>query len=120
LRQRLWQHLDALGGVYLNGHLDQRLPGNLNLSIAGVDGQALFLGLRPVMAVSSGSACASAKPSPSHVLMALGRSPELAAASIRFGLGRLTTAAEIDEAAQQVVTTVQSLRQLSQSSSLRT
>lgn len=120
LRQRLWQPLKALEGVHLNGHPDQRLPGNLNVSIAEVDGQALFLGLQPMMAVSSGSACASAKTTPSHVLTALGRSPELAAASIRFGLGRFTTAAEIDQAAQQVVTTVQSLRQLSRSSSLRT
>lgn len=111
LRDRLWQQLSALEGVYLNGHPTQSLPGCLNVSFVGVDGQALHLGVQAAIAVSSGSACASAKTTPSHVLLALGRDPQLAAASLRFGIGRTTTAAEIDLAAQQVITTVQSLRQ---------
>lgn len=117
LRQRLWQHLQVLSGLHLNGHPDQRLPGCLNISLEGVDGQALFLGLQPTLAVSSGSACASAQPKPSPVLTALGRSPTLAQASIRFGLGRLTTAAEIDQAAQQVIATVEGLRRGSMATS---
>jgi len=111
LRQRLWQQLSCLEGIHLNGHPTQRLPGCLNVSVEGVNGSALLLGLQPVVAVSSGSACTSAKPSPSHVLTALGHSLDLAYASIRFGIGRFNTTAEIDQVAQQVITTVQSLRQ---------
>lgn len=110
LRQRLWQQLSLLEGIQLNGHPTQRLPGCLNVSVAGVDGAALLLGLRPVVAVSSGSACSGPKLSPSHVLTALGLSLELAQASIRFGIGRFNTAEEIDQVAQQVIVTVQSLR----------
>ncbi|MGJ3247202.1 MAG: IscS subfamily cysteine desulfurase [Elainellaceae cyanobacterium] len=110
LRDRLWNALKELGGVCVNGHLTQRLPGNLNISIEGVDGQALLLGLQPTMAVSSGSACTSADMSPSHVLTALGHSKENAYASIRFGLGRFNTADEIDRVAQQAIATIQSLR----------
>lgn len=115
LRQQLWQRLQDLGGVHLNGHPTQRLPGCLNISVEGVDGPALLLGLQPVVAVSSGSACGSGKTSPSHVLTALGHSPALASASIRFGIGRFTTAAEIDQVADHVIGTVQSLRQTSAS-----
>jgi len=111
LQQRIWQQLSCLEGIQLNGHPTQRLPGCLNVSVQRVDGSALLLGLQPVVAISSGSACTSAKPSPSHVLTALGHSPELANASIRFGIGRFNTAAEIDQVAQQVITTVQTLRQ---------
>ena len=110
LRLRLWQQLSRLEGIQLNGHPTQRLPGCLNVSLADVDGQALMLGLQPVVAVSSGSACTSAKPSASHVLKALGHSQELAYSSIRFGIGRFNTATEIDHVAQQVIATVQSLR----------
>jgi cysteine desulfurase len=110
LRQRLWQQISTLEGVYLNGHPDQRLAGCLNVSFEGVDGAALLLGLQAIAAVSSGSACSSTKVSPSHVLLALGRSPALAQASIRFGIGRFNTAAEIDQVAQQVIATVQALR----------
>lgn len=110
LRDRLWQQLQSLDGVYLNGHPVQRLPGNLNISIEGVDGQALSLGLQPLVAVSSGSACTSAKTTPSHVLTALDRSPQLAYASIRFGIGRFNTEAEIDRVAAGVIQTVQALR----------
>jgi cysteine desulfurase len=110
LRDRLWQQLQVLDGIYLNGHLTQRLPGNLNISIAGVDGQALLLGLQPLVAISSGSACTSAKLEPSHVLLALGQSQELAYASIRFGIGRFNTVEDIDRVAQGAIAIIQSLR----------
>ncbi|MBD1861656.1 MULTISPECIES: IscS subfamily cysteine desulfurase [Trichocoleus] len=116
LRDRLWQQLSTVGNIYLNGHPTQRLPGNLNVSVAGVDGQALLLGLQPVVAVSSGSACTSAEIKPSHVLTALGRSPELAYASLRFGIGRFNTEAEIDQVAEQAIATIQSLRGVAVSS----
>lgn len=111
LRQRLWQQLSQLEGIYLNGHPTHRLPGNLNISVEGVDGSALLLGLQPVAAVSSGAACSSTKTTPSHVLMALGHSEQLAYTSIRFGIGRCNTAAEIDTVAQHAIATIQSLRQ---------
>ncbi|MBD2384109.1 IscS subfamily cysteine desulfurase [Cylindrospermum sp. FACHB-282] len=110
LRQRLWLQLSSLGGVNLNGDPTQRLAGNLNISVEGVDGAALSLGLQPVMAVSSGSACTSANTSPSHVLTALGHSPQLAYASVRFGIGRFNTPEEIDKVAQQAISTIESLR----------
>jgi len=110
LRQQLWQKLSQLDGIHLNGHPIQRLPGNLNISVEGVDGAALLLGLHPLMAVSSGSACSSATTAPSHVLTALGHSEQLAYASIRFGIGRFNTADEIDKVAQHAIATIQSLR----------
>jgi cysteine desulfurase len=110
LRQQLWQQLSQLDGIHLNGHPTQRLPGNLNISVEGVDGAALLLGLQPIMAVSSGSACSSATTAPSHVLTALGHSEQLAYASIRFGIGRFNTADEIDKVAQHAIATIQSLR----------
>jgi cysteine desulfurase len=112
LRQRLWEQLSHLSGIRLNGHPTQRLAGNLNISIEGVDGAALFLGLQPVMAVSSGSACSSTSTAPSHVLTALGHSEKLAYASVRFGMGRFNTAEQMDIVAQQVISTVESLRSL--------
>jgi cysteine desulfurase len=112
LRQRLWEQLSQLSGVHLNGHPTQRLAGNLNISVEGVDGAALLLGLQPVMAVSSGSACSSTSTAPSHVLTALGRSEKLAYAAVRFGIGRFNTAEEIDTVAQQVISTVQSLKSI--------
>ncbi|MBE9095344.1 IscS subfamily cysteine desulfurase [Tychonema sp. LEGE 07203] len=111
LRQRLWENLSELDDVFLNGHATKRLPGNLNISVGGVDGQALILGLQPAAAVSSGSACTSAKIAPSHVLAAIGRSDKLAYASIRFGIGRFNTAAEIDAVAEHAIATITSLRQ---------
>jgi cysteine desulfurase len=111
LRNKLWEPLSKLEGIHLNGHPTQRLAGNLNISIEGVDGAALLLGLQSVMAVSSGSACSSTTTAPSHVLTALGHSEKLAYASIRFGIGRFNTSEEIDTVAQQVISTVQSLRQ---------
>jgi cysteine desulfurase len=118
LRQSLWQQLSQLEGILLNGHPTQRLSGNLNISVEGVDGSALLLGLQPVAAVSSGAACSSVKTAPSHVLMALGHSDPLAYASVRFGIGRWNTAAEIDQVAQHAIATIQSLRQ-SQAASLK-
>jgi cysteine desulfurase len=110
LRERLWHGLRAgLDGVRLNGHPERRLAANLNVSIEGVDGTRLLLAL-PGLAVSSGSACASAKAEPSHVLRALGLSEPLARASLRFGLGRGTTAEEVDRAVEQVVEAVRKER----------
>ncbi|MFN6564058.1 MAG: IscS subfamily cysteine desulfurase [Nostoc sp. ChiSLP01] len=110
LRQRLWEQLSQLSEVHLNGHPQARLAGNLNISVEGVDGAALLLGLQPAMAVSSGSACSSTNTAPSHVLTALGHSPKLAYASIRFGIGRFNTQEEIDIVAKHAIATIQSLR----------
>lgn len=110
LRQNLWQQLSKLEGIYLNGHPTQRLPGNLNISVEGVDGAALLLGLQPIMAVSSGAACSNATIAPSHVLTALGHPEKLAYASVRFGMGRFTTSAEIEKVAQHATSTISSLR----------
>ncbi|MBW4570293.1 MAG: IscS subfamily cysteine desulfurase [Tolypothrix carrinoi HA7290-LM1] len=110
LRERLWKQLSQLPGIHLNGHPTQRLAGNLNISVEKVDGSALLLGLQPVMAVSSGSACSSATTAPSHVLTALGHSEQLAYASVRFGIGRFNTQEEIDRVAEHFISTVQSLR----------
>ncbi|ESA35914.1 cysteine desulfurase [Leptolyngbya sp. Heron Island J] len=110
LRSQLLHSLNQLPDICLNGHPTQRLPGNLNVSFGGVDGQALLLGLQSVVALSSGSACSSASTAPSHVLKALGRSDQLAYASLRFGLGRFTTAAEIQQVGEAVVATVKALR----------
>lgn len=112
LRDRLWNKLSALGDIRLNGHPTRRLPGNLNVSVAGVDGQALLLGLQPAIAVSSGSACTSAKIEPSHVLRALGLPEPLAYASVRFGIGRFNTEAEIDAAADHAIATIKALRKV--------
>ncbi|EDX73571.1 hypothetical protein MC7420_3745 [Coleofasciculus chthonoplastes PCC 7420] len=111
LREHLWTTLSSLGGIHLNGHPEQRLSGNLNISVEGVDGSALLLGLQPVVAVSSGSACSSSHVAPSHVLLALGHSKPLAHASIRFGMGRFNTREEIDQVAQHAIATIESLRQ---------
>ena len=97
--------VDALPGVVINGHTEQRYPGNLNLSFPGLDGELLIANLRD-LAVSSGAACASATTGPSYVLEAIGVPEELATASIRFGIGRFTTEAEIDLAAERVIETV--------------
>ena len=115
LRQQLWEKLQTLENIFLNGHPKERLPGNLNISVEGVDGQALLLGLQSMMAVSSGSACSSAKVSPSHVLQALGHSEKLAYASVRFGIGRFNTTEEIDIVAEQAIATIKSLRQATSS-----
>ncbi|WP_419813370.1 IscS subfamily cysteine desulfurase [Bacterioplanoides sp.] len=101
LRDALWQGLESFGGVYLNGHAQQRSAGHLNVSFDGVDGEILLASLAKV-AVSSGSACTSASVEPSYVLKAIGRSDELAHAGLRFSVGRFTTQAEIDATIQEV------------------
>jgi cysteine desulfurase len=111
LRDRLLDGLRSkTDGMTVNGTMDSRLPGNLNVSFAGVDGEALLVSLDDV-AVSSGAACTQAEPS--HVLMALGLSKDRALASLRFGLGRSTTVDEIDRAAAKVAEVVARLRHLS-------
>jgi cysteine desulfurase len=113
LRERLRRGIqEQLSDVTLNGHPTERLPGNLNLSFAHVKGEALLMALRDV-AVSSGSACTTASLEPSYVLKALGRDDELAYGSIRFGLGRFNTEAEVDEVIRDVVRVVHYLRALS-------
>ena len=110
LRERLWNGLaERLEGLTLNGHPALRLPGNLNVSFDGVDGEALMTSLTEI-AVSSGSACTSADPEQSHVLRAMGVSESRSKASLRFGLGRFTTTEEIDFAIQYVVEKVSLLR----------
>jgi len=117
LRRRLYDGLvSQCSGVTLNGPAFEdpalRLPGNLNVSFAYVDGEALLLRIRD-LAVSSGSACTSANPEPSHVLRAIGLSEDATRSSLRFGLGRFNTAEEIDFAVESVAAAVGELRQLS-------
>jgi cysteine desulfurase len=113
LRERLRKGITSkLEDVYLNGHPTERLPGNLNLSFAYVEGEAMMMGIKDV-AVSSGSACTSASLEPSYVLKALGVGDELAHSSIRFGLGRFNTEEEVDFVVDDVVRAVNHLRQMS-------
>jgi cysteine desulfurase len=113
LRDRLKAAImGQLDEVYINGSMEYRLPGNLNLSFAYVEGESLLMGINDV-AVSSGSACTSATLEPSYVLKALGAGDDLAHSSIRFGIGRFNTEAEVDYVAKRVVETVQRLRELS-------
>ena len=113
LRDRLRDRLTAeLDEVSVNGSMEHRLPGNLNISFRYADGEALLVGLNDI-AVSSGAACTSASIEPSYVLKALGLDDELAHSTIRFGIGRFNTAAEIDYVAGRVVEVVKSLRELS-------
>ena len=109
LRDGIMNHLDE---VYINGSTEHRLPGNLNISFAYVEGESLLMGINDI-AVSSGSACTSATLEPSYVLKALGTGDELAHSSIRFGLGRFNTEAEVDYVAARIVETVTRLRELS-------
>ena len=113
LRERLKEGILAeLDEVYINGHPVERLPGNLNMSFAYIEGESLLMGLKEI-AVSTGSACTSASLEPSYVLKALGVSEELAYSAIRFGLGRFTTAEEIDFTIRRVVEEVRRLREVS-------
>jgi cysteine desulfurase len=113
LRTRLLEKITSgLDQVYVNGSLHHRLPGNLHMSFAHVDGESLLMGM-PDIAVSTGSACKSASLEPSYVLRALGLDDELAQCSLRFGLGRFNGEAEVDYVAERVVETVESLRELS-------
>ncbi len=113
LRDRLYRGITSkLDEVYVNGTMDSRLPGNLNISFAFVEGESLLMALKDV-AVSSGSACTSASLEPSYVLRALGAGDDLAHSSIRFGIGRFNTEAEIDYVIDIVVKSVEKLRSLS-------
>ena len=113
LRNRLKDKImGRLDEVYINGSMEHRLPGNLNISFAYVEGESLLMGINDV-AVSSGSACTSATLEPSYVLKALGTGDELAHSSIRFGLGRFNTEAEVDYVGDRVCETVERLRELS-------
>lgn len=104
--------MNALEESYLNGHPTERLPGNLNISFAYVEGESLLMGMKDI-ALSSGSACTSATLEPSYVLRALGVGTELAHSSIRFGLGRFNTDEEIDYAIKKVIEVVTRLREMS-------
>lgn len=109
LRQQLWQGIRSLDGVVLNGDVDQRVAGILNVSFADVDGETLLMALKD-LAVSTGSACTSADLEPSYVLTALGVSREMAHSAIRFSIGRYTTAADIEIAIEKVRHAVETLR----------
>jgi cysteine desulfurase len=109
LRDKIMGRLDE---VFINGSWEHRLPGNLNISFAYVEGESLLMGINDI-AVSSGSACTSATLEPSYVLKALGTGDDLAHSSIRFGIGRFNTDAEVDYVADRVVETVSRLRELS-------
>jgi cysteine desulfurase len=112
LRDRLWQGIASVGDVELNGHREQRVSSVLNVSFHGIEGESLQFALRE-LAVSAGSACSSASEAASYVLRALGRSDQLAQSSLRFSLGRFTTAEEIETAIQAVRREVTRLRSLS-------
>ncbi len=114
LRDRLWEGLSRLPGVHLNGAAAPRVPGILNVSFEGVDGESLVTGL-PQLAVSTGSACNSASGDASYVLRALGRDSQLAQSSLRFSLGCYTTEEDIDRAVAAVSEQVQRLRALAPS-----
>jgi cysteine desulfurase len=112
LRDRLWKGLTDIEQVFLNGDLEQRVPHNLNISFAFVEGESLMMAIKDV-AVSSGSACTSASLEPSYVLRALGRQDELAHSSIRFTIGRFTTVEEIDYTIQLLHRQIGKLREMS-------
>ena len=112
LRDRLYNGLKDMEEVYVNGDMEHRIAGNLNISFNFVEGESLIMALRD-LAVSSGSACTSASLEPSYVLRALGRNDELAHSSIRFTVGRFTTAEEIDYTVKLVSAAVEKLRDLS-------
>jgi cysteine desulfurase len=112
LQQRLLDGLKDVEQVFINGHLEQRVPHNLNMSFNYVEGESLIMGIKG-LAVSSGSACTSASLEPSYVLRALGRSDELAHSSLRMTIGRWTTEAEIDYAVETIKLNVAKLRDLS-------
>lgn len=112
LRNRLWQGLKDMEEVHVNGSLEQRVAGNLNVSFAFVEGESLIMSLKD-LAVSSGSACTSASLEPSYVLRALGVNDELAHSSLRFSFGRFSTDEEVDYAIDKIRQAVSKLRELS-------
>jgi cysteine desulfurase len=109
LKDKLTSELDE---VYINGSMEHRLPHNLNISFAYVEGESLLMGINDI-AVSSGSACTSATLEPSYVLKALGAGDDIAHSSIRFGIGRFNTEEEVDYTANKVIDVVRKLRELS-------
>ncbi len=111
MRERLWEGIAAVGGVHLNGHASRRVPGILNISFEGVQGESLLFALRD-LAISSGAACNSAVQEPSYVLRAMGRDDELAQSSVRFSLGRFTEEADVDYVIRLVREQVTRLRNL--------
>jgi len=112
LRDRLYNGIKDIEAVHVNGDMEQRIPHNLNISFAYVEGESLIMALKD-MAVSSGSACTSASLEPSYVLRALGLNDELAHSSIRFSLGRYTTEAEIDYVIGVINNSIDKLREMS-------
>jgi cysteine desulfurase len=113
LRDRLKTKIESqLDEVHINGNMEHHLPGNLNMSFLYVEGESLLMGINEI-AVSSGSACTSATLEPSYVLKALGLGDDVAHSSIRFGIGRFTTEAEVDYVAEKIVDVVKKLRELS-------
>ncbi|MEC8170678.1 MAG: IscS subfamily cysteine desulfurase [Pseudomonadota bacterium] len=112
LRDKLWNGLNSIEEIYLNGDMKQRIPGNLNVSFNFVEGESLIMAIKN-MAVSSGSACTSASLEPSYVLRALGRSDELAHSSLRISIGKYTTEEEIDYSVSLIKEAVAKLRELS-------
>lgn len=112
LRDRLWEGLQDIDEIYLNGDFEQRVPGNLNVSFNFVEGESLMMSLKD-LALSSGSACTSASLEPSYVLRALGRSDELSHSSLRFSFGRFSTVEEVDQTLASVHKAVSHLRELS-------
>ena len=109
LRDRLLDRINAVGGIHVNGSLAARAPGNLNLSVEGARAEDLIAAL-PDLAFSTGSACSSVSEESSYVLRAIGVSNERAESSLRFGLGRFTTQAEIDYAADRLVGEITAVR----------
>jgi cysteine desulfurase len=113
LRDKLKHQLEEnVDDVHVNGSMEHRLPGNLNIRFGGVDSESLLMGINDI-AVSTGAACTPAKIEPSYVLKAMGLTDEQANSTLRFGIGRFNTEAEIDYAAERVIETVKKLRELS-------
>jgi cysteine desulfurase len=113
LRDKLKHQLEEnVDDVHVNGSMEHRLPGNLNIRFGGVDSESLLMGINDI-AVSTGAACTAAKIEPSYVLKAMGLTDEQANSTLRFGIGRFNTEAEIDYAAERVIETVKKLRELS-------
>ncbi len=112
LRDRLWDGIKDIEAVYLNGDMEHRIAGNLNVSFEYIEGESLIMALRD-LAVSSGSACTSASLEPSYVLRAIGRVDQLAHSSVRFSIGKYTTEAEIDYAIDKIHAAVSKLRDMS-------
>jgi cysteine desulfurase len=112
LRAQFWDGIRDLGDIHLNGHPEQRLAGAINISVAGVEGEALLLSLRE-LALSTGSACTSASLEPSHVLRAIGLPDALAHSSLRFSFGRYTSAADVEVAVERLRHAVEQLRKSS-------